>query len=186
MEKQVANESKKLPVPGYEAAVRALRQKLATFKWLKDEVEMAKMAFRTVAKQMAASFPGGDVSSLEFVDPETGSNVLVSLPDVSKTANRVTLKPELLAEYSQNGLDVSRYLEAEESVVLTGEYLQWFTGLLEQWTEQGVSLPANGCEHKRTIRLSIAGVQYLKDVAASGGELAAGLLDAAIKRATVR
>lgn len=181
--KKAKNGSSKLPVTGYEHMVLALRQKQGTLKWIEEEVDNLKSDFRIAAAQAAAQAPG-DVASLSFEDGK-GGNVTVSLPKLDMDGNRLSVKDEAVAEFSQKGLELGPHLECFKSYVLTGEFVEWLDTLLAQWAEQGVQVP-DGLEEKVVTRLSPEGAAALKTMAKDGNEVAHEALNRFIKAATIR
>lgn len=157
-----------IPVQGYESQVKEFKTNLRFWEQLSKTVDEAKSFFRSLTEQVLEKV-SGDVHRVEFL-AEDGSAVPVTLPDLSKAGNRVTIKPELVAEVIKLGvsMDELAVTETETSIVLTGAMAQWFIDSVLQpnYVATGQPIP-EGIEQKNVTKLSEAGIAKLKDMAAN-------------------
>lgn len=180
-----------IPVQGYEEQVKKFKTNLRFFEQLENQVQEAKILFRTLAAQVVDKAMG-EVRRVEFL-AEDGSVVPVTLPDVTKAGNRTVIKPDLVSELAKLGVGIDELgvTETESIFVLSGPFVQWFREsiLAPNYTAHGLAIP-EGIVEKTTTKISEEGVKKLREVLASSPdanarEAARLLLHEGIKSASV-
>lgn len=186
---KIPNAKGVIQVQGYEDQVKTFKTDLTFYKQLDKRLSSVKENFRDLAQQ-AAHNAGDDVSRVEFI-AEDGTCVPVSFADTSKASNRTTVSSKVYKDAFKLGVDVNELevTEVEESFVLTGEWIAWFKGVLQQYEASGQPAP-DGYEHKEVTKLSVEGIAKLKKMAKEAKteneqKAAKLLLGAGIKAATV-
>jgi len=155
----MAKSNGKLAVSGFESQVQEALRLQSVVKQASDGLDGLKKVFR----EQAVARSRGVAKSLEFVGP--GGRVTVSLPDPLVESSRNGVKPELLVELAEAGIDGTELVTKKRVYTLTGTWIDWFEGIIAGWEKQGVPVP-DGVTMSESLRLTDAGVLKLQAMAA--------------------
>ncbi len=187
---KIPNAGGVIQVQGYEDDVKAFVTDYTFQSQLQKRLDDVKDKFRKLAQQASESAQGADVTRVEFI-AEDGSCVPVSFADVEKSSNRTAISDKAFKAALKLGFDINEMgiTQTDESIVLTGDWVSWFKGVLQSYEAQGQPAP-QGYTCKEVVRLSPDGVAKLRKMTREGKtkeerKAAALLLDSGIKAASV-
>ena len=166
---------KPTPIVGHEELVEEYVVRAKAFKLEKSKLDKIKEKLRSAA--YSAIFLGGrslfggrrySLSTKSGDEP-----VLVTLPDPAAKTNRLTLTDKRIAALAEliDGGDISKLIESEKTITLTGSWVAWFDTAMEQLKAGGAEIQddkANGVDRRESRRMTVEGVKYLEDLAAKG------------------
>lgn len=181
----IPNKEGDLPVAGLETIVDKFRLESQYLDAREKELEETKSTFRSEAKRiLRESAPG--VQRVAFMGTKGTGAVLVSVLDVEAKSNRTLVKPDLVANALNLGLDLGGMVETSVTYELSGAWVEWLEKtVLSQATGE---LP-EGLTKKEQTRLTQEAVQKLRELEAAGegtvGQAATLVLDSGLKKASI-
>lgn len=148
-------------VSGFEGQVTEFKTSHKYFKKLEKEVGEWKDKFRTWTRAALRQATKG-VKRVEFMSSD-GETVPVSIPDWEKLGNRNNLKDEHLSAANGGGLNPEPYIKREETIVLSGRWVEWFK---QHYIVPGKDIP-EGVEFGGMVKLTVEGYTALEEIAKS-------------------